>query len=70
MGAAVRAEDCSAATGSSEMAVDEASPLLVALLVIGILVFVQPLETTYAGISMNWVAAVIVAVGGVLGTLG
>lgn len=52
------------------MAVDEASPLLVALLVIGILVFVQPLETTYAGISMNWVAAVIVAVGGVLGTLG
>lgn len=46
------------------MAVDDANPLLV----IGVLVFVQPLESTYAGVSTNRIAVGIVAVGGVTGT--
>lgn len=42
-------------------------PLLVALLVIAILVIRQPLGSDLAGISMNWVAIGIVALGGMLG---
>lgn len=49
--------------------IDKFAPLLVALLVIGILVVLQPLESTLGGISMNWVAAVIIAIGGLSGVL-
>jgi hypothetical protein len=45
------------------------APLLVAVIVIAILVIQQPLNSTLHGISMNWVGAVVVAVGGVLGFL-
>lgn len=66
--AAARVAGSSVEVASSEMAAEEAGPLLVALLTIGIPVAVQPLESTLADISLNWVAVLVVAVGGVLGT--
>lgn len=52
------------------MDVEEASPLLVAAIVIGVLVIQQPLNGTLVGISLNWVGTILVAVGGLLGTFG
>ena len=49
------------------MAAEEASPVLVALLVIAILVSTQPLNGTLGGVSLNWVGVAIVALGGLLG---
>ena len=46
------------------------APLAVAILVIGYILIRQPLSNELAGISMNWVAVFVVAVGGVLGYLG
>ena len=66
--AAARVAGSSVAMASSEAVAEEASPLLVVLLAAGILVAFQPLESTLAGISLNRVAVLIVAVGGVLGT--
>lgn len=44
--------------------------LTVAVLTIGILVVAQPLRGSLNGISMNWVGALIVAIGGILALLG
>jgi hypothetical protein len=52
------------------MDVEEASPLLVAIIVIAVLVIVQPLSGTLAGISLNWVGVILAAVGGFVGTFG
>lgn len=43
------------------------APLLVALFVIIYLVVTQPLGSQLAGISMNWIAVIVVAIGGLLG---
>lgn len=51
------------------MAAEEASPLLVAILAIAVLVVLQPLNSTLAGISLNWIAVLLVTIGGVLGTI-
>lgn len=48
---------------------DRAVPLAVAVFVILYLVLTQPLSNQIAGVSMNWVAVLIVATGGVLGFL-
>jgi hypothetical protein len=50
------------------MHVEEAGPLLVAIIVIAFLVILQPLSGTLAGISLNWVGVILVAVGGFVGT--
>lgn len=42
-------------------------PLAVAGIVIVVLVIVQPLSGTVGGISLNWIGAVLVALGGLLG---
>lgn len=42
-------------------------PLGVAGVTIAILIAVQPLTTTYMGVSMNIIGVVVVAVGGLLG---
>jgi len=41
-------------------------PLAVAGIVIAVLVIVQPLSGTVGGVSLNWVGAVLVAIGGLL----
>lgn len=43
-------------------------PLAVAGIVIAVLVILQPLSGTLGGISLNWIGAILVAVGGVLGS--
>ena len=43
------------------------APVIVAVFVIGYLALMQPLSGELAGISMNWVGAAIVAVGGLMG---
>jgi type IV secretory pathway VirB2 component (pilin) len=43
------------------------APVLVAVLVVVILVVIQPLQTTIGGVSMNWVGAAVVLIGGILG---
>lgn len=47
---------------------DVAKPLAVAGIVIVILVIAQPLNGTLGGISLNWIGAIIVATGGLLGS--
>jgi len=42
-------------------------PLPVAGIVLAVIVIVQPLSGTLGGISLNWIAAILVAVGGILG---
>lgn len=49
---------------------DRLTPVLVAVLVIGYLVIRQPLNNELAGISLNWVAVAVVALGGIVGYLG
>jgi hypothetical protein len=49
------------------MTAEDASPVLVAVLVIAILVVTQPLNGTLGGISLNWIGVALVAVGGLLG---
>lgn len=44
-------------------------PLIVAGIVIVILVIAQPLNGTLGGISLNWVGAVLVAIGGLIGSV-
>lgn len=46
------------------------APIAVAILVIGYILIRQPLNNELAGISMNWVAVFVVAVGGLLGYFG
>jgi len=41
-------------------------PLAVAGMVIVVLVIAQPLNGTVGGISLNWIGAVLVAIGGLL----
>lgn len=48
---------------------DRAAPLAVAVFVILYLVLTQPLGNQIAGVSLNWVAVLIVAIGGLLGFL-
>jgi hypothetical protein len=48
---------------------DRLVPIAVAVFVIGYIVLTQPLSNAFAGISMNWIAVIIVAVGGILGFL-
>lgn len=48
---------------------DRLAPVAVAVLVIGYLVLFQPLENHIANISMNWIAVLVVAIGGLLGFL-
>lgn len=45
---------------------DVTKPLAVAGIVIVILVVVQPLSGTLGGISLNWIGAILVAIGGLL----
>lgn len=52
------------------MDVEEAGPLLVAVIVIAFLVIRQPLSGTLAGVPLNWVGVLVVAVGGLIGTFG
>ena len=47
---------------------DVNKPLAVAGIVIVILVVVQPLSGTLGGISLNWIGAILVAIGGFLGS--
>ena len=47
---------------------DIAKPLAVAGIVIAVLVIAQPLSGTIGGISLNWIGAALVAVGGILGS--
>jgi hypothetical protein len=44
-------------------------PLAVAAIVVGIIVVSQPLSADIAGLSMNVVGAIVVAIGGILGAL-
>lgn len=40
------------------------------ILAFGVIIYIaiyQPVSTDYAGISMNWIAILIVALGGILG---
>lgn len=48
---------------------DVGKPLAVAGIVIVILVIVQPLSGTFGGISLNWIGAILVAIGGILGSV-
>jgi hypothetical protein len=48
---------------------DIAKPLAVAGIVIAVIVIAQPLSGDLMGISLNWIGAVLVAIGGVLGSL-
>ncbi|MFO7834554.1 MAG: hypothetical protein R6V31_11025 [Halohasta sp.] len=48
---------------------DVAQPIAVAGIVIAVLVIIQPLSGTIGGISLNWVGAVLVAIGGFLGSV-
>ena len=43
-------------------------PLAVAGIVIVIIVVAQPLSGTIGGISLNWIGAILVAIGGLLGS--
>jgi len=45
------------------------APIAVAVLVIGYILIRQPLSNELAGISLNWVAILVVALGGLLGFL-
>ena len=45
------------------------TPITVAVLVIGYILIRQPLSNELAGISLNWVAILVVALGGLLGFL-
>lgn len=47
---------------------DVYKPLAVAGIVILVLVVVQPLNGTLGGISLNWIGAGVVAIGGLLGS--
>jgi len=49
--------------------IDVAQPLAVAGIVIAVLVIIQPLSGTLAGISLNWVGAILVGIGGLLGSV-
>ena len=44
-------------------------PILVAAIVVGILIVTRPLESELAGISLNLIAVIVVALGGIMGTL-
>ena len=46
------------------------APLLVSGMVIVILLFMTPLDGKLVGIPINFVAVALVAVGGILGTIG
>jgi hypothetical protein len=48
---------------------DVTKPLAVAGTVIAILIIVQPLSGTLGGISLNWIGAILVAIGGFLGSV-
>jgi len=52
------------------MDTEQTGPLLVAAVVIAILVILQPLSGTLAGVSMNWIGVILVAVGGLVGAFG
>lgn len=47
---------------------DDANPLGVALLTIAVVLVVQPLQGSLAGVPLNWVAAILVGVDGIVGT--
>jgi hypothetical protein len=47
---------------------DVDQPLAVAVIVIAVLVILQPLSGTLAGVSLNWIGAILVAIGGFLGS--
>lgn len=51
------------------MDIEQSSPLLVAVIVIAFLVILRPLNGTLAGISLNWVGVILVAIGGFVGTI-
>ncbi len=54
-------------TGTSELG--PYGSLAVAIIVIFVIAYLRPLSGDLGGIPMNWVAVIIVGIGGILGSL-